>query len=41
MGLNLLRTVFIRVKSGNFGHQVFGQRPCLFHILNIVIKNRF
>ena len=28
-----------RVKSGNLGQSAeFGQQPCLFHILNIVIK---
>ena len=30
-----------RVKSGKFGRSAkFGQRPCLFHILIIVIKNK-
>ena len=31
----------IRVKSGKFGWSAkFGQRPCLFHILTIGIKNK-
>ena len=31
----------IRVKSGEFGRSAkFGQRPCLFHILIIGIKNK-
>ena len=31
----------IRVKSGKFGRLAkFGQRPCLFHILLIGIKNK-
>ena len=31
----------VRVKSGIFGQTVkFGQRPCLFHISNIGIKNK-
>ena len=31
----------IRVKSGTFGQTAkFGQRPCLFHISNIGIKNK-
>ena len=30
-----------RVKSGKFGRSAkFGQRPCLFHILMIGIKNK-
>ena len=30
-----------RVKSGKFGQTAkFGQRPCLFHISNIGIKNK-
>ena len=30
-----------RVKSGKFGRSAkFGQRPCLFHILTIGIKNK-
>ena len=30
-----------RVELGTFGHQVkFGQRPCLFHVLIIGIKNK-
>ena len=32
---------FIRVKSGKFGRSAkFGQRPCLFHISIIGIKNK-
>ena len=31
----------VRVKSGKFGRSAkFGQRPCLFHILIIGIKNK-
>ena len=32
---------YIRVKLGKFGRSAkFGQRPCLFHILIIGIKNK-
>ena len=36
-----LCTLCVRVKSGIFGQTAkFGQRPCLFHISNIGIKNK-
>ena len=32
---------FSRVKSGIFGQTAkFGQRPCLFHVLNIKLQNK-
>ena len=35
------KSVQYRVKSGIFGQTAkFGQRPCLFHISNIVIENK-
>ena len=39
--LNISISFTPRVKSGIFGQTAkFGQRPCLFHILNIGIKNK-
>ena len=37
----IMGSMICRVKSGKIGQKAkFGQRPCLFHISNIGIKNR-